>query len=229
MQQINVDYFGHSAHAGAAPWEGTNALDAAFLAYSGISALRQQIKPDHRVHGVVEGKNWQPNVIPDYAKMSWLVRAPTYVELKAFVERVKNCLSGAALATGCRIDLKVDPPYFDLHQNAVLAQNLADLVRTRYGVTVYTTSSTASTDFGNVTYALPALHPSFAIPTELNGGNHSPGFEKAARTEAAHKATMVITRGLALLGFRILTDDVFFAQVQESFEKTKTDASQLEA
>lgn len=41
--------------------EGTNALDAAFLAYSGISVLRQQIKPDHRVHGTVEGKNWQPN------------------------------------------------------------------------------------------------------------------------------------------------------------------------
>lgn len=41
--------------------EGTNALDAAFVAYSSISALRQQIKPDHRVHGVVHGKHWQPN------------------------------------------------------------------------------------------------------------------------------------------------------------------------
>lgn len=66
-----------SAHAGAAPWyvtfpcainhtynvsrEGTNALDAAFLAYSSVSMLRQQIRPDHRVHGVVEGKHWQAN------------------------------------------------------------------------------------------------------------------------------------------------------------------------
>jgi len=112
-------------------------------------------------------------------------------------------------------------PYCDLHQNPVLAQNLADIVGSRYGLTVHKNSSSASTDFGNVSYALPALHPAFAIPTEPNGGNHSPGFEKSARSEAAHEATMVITRGLALLGFRVLTDDVFFAKVLESFEKSK--------
>lgn len=50
-----------SAHASAAPWEGQNALDAAFLAYSAVSVLRQQIRPDHRVHGIVEGRNWAPN------------------------------------------------------------------------------------------------------------------------------------------------------------------------
>lgn len=50
-----------SAHAAAAPWEGRNALDAAFLAYSSVSMLRQQIKPTHRVHGVVYGDNWAAN------------------------------------------------------------------------------------------------------------------------------------------------------------------------
>lgn len=50
-----------SAHAAAAPWEGQNALDAAFLAYSAVSVLRQQIKPDHRVHGIIEGKDWAAN------------------------------------------------------------------------------------------------------------------------------------------------------------------------
>ena len=50
-----------SAHASAAPWEGQNALDAAFLAYSSISVLRQQMHPTHRVHGIMEGKDWAPN------------------------------------------------------------------------------------------------------------------------------------------------------------------------
>ena len=59
MSQVN-DMWSHtlisnSAHAGDAPWEGTNALDAAFLAYSSVSVLRQQIKPDHRVNGVIQG------------------------------------------------------------------------------------------------------------------------------------------------------------------------------
>ena len=50
-----------SAHAAAAPWEAQNALDAAFVAYAGVSALRQQIKPDHRVNGIVVGRDWAPN------------------------------------------------------------------------------------------------------------------------------------------------------------------------
>lgn len=50
-----------SAHAGYAPWDGVNALDAAFVAYAGISALRQQIRPEQRVHGVISGRDWTPN------------------------------------------------------------------------------------------------------------------------------------------------------------------------
>jgi len=61
MQNIIVEYFGRIAHASIAPWEGINALDAVVPVYSNISTLRQQIKLDHRVHGIVEGKNWEPN------------------------------------------------------------------------------------------------------------------------------------------------------------------------
>lgn len=50
-----------SAHAALSPWEGRNALDAAVLAYNNISALRQQFKPTHRVHGIIIGKDWAPN------------------------------------------------------------------------------------------------------------------------------------------------------------------------
>ncbi|KAL6303545.1 hypothetical protein BKA93DRAFT_787758 [Sparassis latifolia] len=56
-----VELVASSAHAAWAPWEAQNALDAAFLAYTNISVLRQQIKPTHRVHGIVSGKNWAAN------------------------------------------------------------------------------------------------------------------------------------------------------------------------
>ena len=98
-----------SAHAGYAPWDGINALDAAFVAYAGISALRQQIRPEQRVHGVISGRDWAPNgkfyththtpirydtyaVIPDYAKVSWSVRAETRDALEQLRERVVRCL-----------------------------------------------------------------------------------------------------------------------------------------
>ncbi|KAL4269002.1 peptidase M20A family protein [Pleurotus pulmonarius] len=215
MRPINVEYFGRAAHAGASPWDGTNALDAAFLAYSGISVLRQQIKPDHRVHGIIRpGKDWAVNVIPDYASMQWIIRTATYPELEVFQERVVACLQAAAMATGCEYKITYGLPYYDLHQNTAMGEAFSKIVGYRYGLTTSTTASTASTDFGNVTYRLPSLHPNFAIPTSPGGGNHTPAFAQSARTKAAHDAAIVITKGLAHTGFRLLSDDAFFNQVQ---------------
>ncbi len=62
LQRVDVEYHGHTTHAALSPWEGINALDAAVLGYNNISALRQQLKPTHRVHGIFEsGKDWSVN------------------------------------------------------------------------------------------------------------------------------------------------------------------------
>jgi len=81
--------------------------------------------------------------------------------------------------------------------------------------------SSASTDFGNVTYEIPALHPVFAIPTEPQGGNHTPAFAKAAASLEAHRAAMTVTNGLALTALRVLSDPSFFLQVKASFAASK--------
>ncbi|KAF7970951.1 hypothetical protein HWV62_22531 [Athelia sp. TMB] len=214
LEHITVEYTGRTAHAAAAPWEGQNALDAAFLAYSSISVLRQQIKPDHRIHGIVEGKNWEPNVIPDYAKMRWIIRAPTWAEVVELRARVIACFEAAALATSCkaRIGLE-DKGYYDLRHNDVLAHDFANVLDSRYGLSTNDGGATgASTDFGNVTYEMPSIHPVFAIPSP-SGGNHTAAFAEAARTPEAHKACIAITKGLAITGLRALQDKEFFEQV----------------
>ncbi|OAX43969.1 amidohydrolase [Rhizopogon vinicolor AM-OR11-026] len=219
MQSLDAEFFGQSAHAGDAPWEGTNALDAAFLAYSGVAVLRQQIKPDHRVHGVIQGSEKRAaNVIPDYAKMRWYVRAPTRDQLAQLVERVCACFEGAALATSCRLNVTKSTPYYDLRQNSVLAGAFSQAISEESGMAVGLYPSGASTDFGNVSYVLPSLHPAFAIPTQPNGGNHSPAFADSARTTEAHAACMIITKALACTGFRVLEDGNFSRQVREAFD-----------
>ncbi|KIJ65613.1 hypothetical protein HYDPIDRAFT_175005 [Hydnomerulius pinastri MD-312] len=231
MQSIDAEFFGHSAHAGNAPWEGTNAVDAAFLAYSSVAVLRQQIKPDHRVHGVIQGSEGGPNVIPDYAKMRWLVRAPDRDQLQSLRERVKACFEGAAIASGCRLKVTMGKPYYDLRQNSAMGKSSVSHVgilinhpaagyfsRTmtdRFGMDIRQRASGASTDFGNVSYETPSLHPSFAIPTQPNGGNHTPAFADSARSTEAHKACMTVTKGLAWTGFRVIADDKFYEQVSE--------------
>ncbi|TDL23869.1 hypothetical protein BD410DRAFT_786535 [Rickenella mellea] len=221
-QTITVEYVGHSAHAAASPWEGQNALDAVVLAYSSVSMLRQQIKPNHRVHGVIEGKDWAPNIIPDYAKMRWRARAPSSTELNDLVKRLKACFEAAAIATSCKVTIGTSQAYLDLRQNAALAGHFASTVKNRYH-TLITDAPGAiggSTDFGNVTHELPAIHPSFAIPTEPNGGNHTTLFADAARTSEAHKATMDVTKGLALTGLRVLADHAFYDTVKKSFDES---------
>lgn len=221
MQDIIVEYFGQSAHAAAAPWEGINALDAAFLAYSSISVLRQQMKPDQRVHGIVEGKNWAPNVIPNYAKMRWTARAPTWSEVVELRDRLKACFEAAAHATSCKMKIVFDSTgYYDLRQNSILAREFAEVIH-RFGMdTLCTSDVLASTDFGNVTYELPSIHPIFTIPSP-NGSNHTPAFAEAARTIEAHRACLTFTKGLAITGVRLLDDDAFFQQVKDAFVKSR--------
>lgn len=220
---INVEFFGHTAHASAAPWEGQNALDAAFLAYSAVSVLRQQIRPDHRVHGIIEGRNWAPNIIPDYAKMRWLVRAPSAAQVEVLQERVINCFKGAAQASDCRLEINMTETMYDLRQNDVLTHEYQRIIQDNYGMSLNSMEGAigGSTDFGNVTYELPSLHPSFAIPTQPNGGNHTPGFTDAARTKAAHECTLRVSKALTQLGLRAIMDEAFLGQVKEAFNPNK--------
>ncbi|KAJ3798506.1 amidohydrolase [Lentinula aff. detonsa] len=226
VQTFEVEYLGKGAHAGAAPWyqflhrtirsEGINALDAAFLAYSSLSVLRQQMQPTHRSHGIVQGRDWISNVIPDNARLRWQVRAPTYDEMSILAQRVRKCFEAAALATGCSVNIDEEPPYQDLKNNPILARIFGQIVQTQYGQNVSTNGSAASTDFGNVSYYLPALHPLYTIPTEPHGGNHTPAFTKASATKEAHAASMIATRGLALTALCVLQDDALFLEMKAS-------------
>ncbi|KAF8500161.1 aminoacylase 1-like protein 2 [Russula emetica] len=221
LQRLSVEYRGHTAHAALSPWQGQNALDAAVAAYTNVSLLRQQVKPSHRIHGIFEGKDWAANVIPDNAKMLWYVRAPTVAEVKDADRRVRACFQASALATGCSVEISgMGLPMHELRQNRALAETFARVFRCKTGPIDYEWGiSSASTDFGNITYALPSIHPGFSIPTEPNGGNHTPGFTSAAATLEAHEICLEVCKALALTGVRVIGDDQFYAEVKATFEE----------
>ncbi|KAG1903599.1 uncharacterized protein F5891DRAFT_1017195 [Suillus fuscotomentosus] len=222
ISRVTVEYQGHTAHAGLSPWEGQNALDAAVLAYNNVSLLRQQIKPTHRVHGIFEGKDWAPNIIPDHAIMQWLVRAPTTSEMEDTRKRVISCFEAAALASGCKVEITIGSVGNEIRQNKTLSDELADVVLKRYGAIDYDWGiKSASTDFGNITYLMPGLHPGFSIPTIPDGGNHTTGFTEAARSEVSHDACLVVSKALAAVGMRVLTDEAFLQKVKDTFEEDK--------
>ncbi|KAI6096063.1 hypothetical protein EDD16DRAFT_1733103 [Pisolithus croceorrhizus] len=222
---------GWTAHAGLSPWEGQNALDAAVLAYTSIGLLRQHTKPTHRIHGIFEGKDWAPNIIPDNSTMYWYVRAPTTKEMLETTERVKACFEcvqilfsvecrprykfsrAAAIATGCNVVISEGSVGNELVQNPVLGAELADVVCKKYGMIDYEWGiASASTDFGNISYLMPGLHPGFSIPSVPNGGNHTPAFTEAASTMEAHEACLDVSKALAAVGMRVLIDKTFLSK-----------------
>ncbi|GJE93880.1 M20 family metallopeptidase [Phanerochaete sordida] len=219
IQNLDVTYTGRTAHAAYAPWEARNALDAAVLAYGAVAALRQQVKPTHRVHGVIDAQpDWEPNVIPGSAKMRWAVRAPTWAELEVLRERVVGCLEAAGRASACAVEVSAGVGYKDCRNNSALAEEYARSVRAQGGsVKISDETLQASTDLGDVSYVVPCLEPVYAIPTEDGGSNHTAKFTASARTPEAHTATLATAKCLAITALRVFTDDAFYQKVRDAF------------
>ena len=97
---MDIEFWGKSAHAAAAPEQGINALDALILTYNGINALRQHVTPDVRIHGIITSGGDAPNIVPAYAAAKFYFRAATVPKLEALYQRIESIVEGAALMTG---------------------------------------------------------------------------------------------------------------------------------
>lgn len=221
---LEVTYTGRTSHAGAAPFEGINAQDAAVLAYNNIAVLRQQLEPTTRTHGIIQGQNWAANVIPGKSKVLWMIRSTDIKKLKDVRDRVRNCFEAAGLATGCKVEIDEKPAYADLRNQASMAADYAQYMKEEYDETYATDSWAASTDFGNVTYALPAIHPIYAIPVKdpKTEGNHTVGFTAAAKTPEAHKLTLKAAEGIAIIGARVVVEGEYRERVRKEWEEWKS-------
>lgn len=111
LDTVEVEFFGKASHASASPWEGINALDAAVQSYTNIAMMRQQMHPSQRVHGIIKDGGKAANIIPDYTKSVYTVRAPKFVEVEVLKKRVEKIFKGAATSTGCTVKLTWGVPY----------------------------------------------------------------------------------------------------------------------
>lgn len=222
IDTCTVEFSGRNAHAAAAPWEGRNALDALVLAYQAIGLLRQQSRPEVRIHGVIQHGGEKPNIIPDRVVAEFYVRAPREGLLDEMCERVAACFRGAAEATETAMTLSWNGPrYSDLASNAALAEVFGRRWAEHEGVRALDLDGPprggfGSTDMGDVSHVVPSLHPIYAI--EAEAGNHTPQFTTAAATEQAHEATLKAARAMTLTVLEWLTDVELRERAQAAFE-----------
>ncbi|MBI4299704.1 MAG: M20 family metallopeptidase [Chloroflexi bacterium] len=216
---LDVEFFGRAAHAAARPEDGINALEALIMSFNAINSLRQHIKDRARIHGVITDGGEAANIVPAHAAGSFLVRAEDDDYLETLRERVLACFTGAATATGARLEYKwAEGRYAALRTNLTIAglygANMESLGRRIYAPR--NDRGLGSTDMGNVSVIMPAIHPSLAI-APLGVSAHSPEFEKAAASEEAHRGMAIGAKALAMTAIDLLAIPENLARAKEEF------------
>jgi len=217
---LDISFKGKAAHAAADPWRGANALDGVLLTYTGINALRQHVKSDVRIHGIVTHGGDAANVVPDKASARFAVRSADKHYLEEVVARVEDCARGAALATGTQVVVERLITLENTLPNSVLTgivrANLeAQGIEFEDGVFL-----PGSTDFGNLSQRVPAFW--FMLKTHRAGINwHSPEVADESVSDFAHSAMIQGAKVLAMSCLDLFLNPDLVRRAREEFEKSR--------
>jgi len=214
---------GKSAHAAMSPHTGVNALRAVITMINGVDSIREHLRQDVRIHGIVTKGGAVVNVVPDFAEAEFSVRALDTATMEDAFRRVVNCAKGAELISGAKLEFKEPrvylsspisvPPLNALVLNQVKALGVAE-------ADIRDFNEFASSDLGRIGYAYPTVNLWFKIARE-GVSLHSDAMREAAASEEAWKATVTAGKAIALTAYDLLTHPEKLKAVQERFKELK--------
>ncbi len=219
IARVGFEFTGKAAHASADPWEGVNALDAVIQTFNNVSMLRQQVRPEARIHGIVTQGGAAPNIIPEHAACTFYVRAAKLDDMWTLHKRVVACAEGAAKATGCTMTvIDFEAPYEPLKRN----DTLLDLFRANMQTTGAVESPPmpdrlGSSDIGNVSQVIPAIQPMVQIAPS-GTPIHSRAFEVAAVSPLARTGMCQAAKTMAMTTYDLLADPGLVTRARREFE-----------
>jgi amidohydrolase len=204
---LRITMTGRAAHASMYPEAGVNALDALVLGYLGLATLRQHLVPTDKVHGIITDGGSAPGVVPARAAGRFLVRSANRASLARLRQRVLATFRAGALAAGARLVARWPwPEYAEMRHSLPLAHafeaNLRALGRHPVPPSRIPVSRAASTDLGNVSHLVPAIHPKLAI-SPPGVVPHSPAFAARAVGPAADRAVVDGAKAMAMTAIDI--------------------------
>jgi amidohydrolase len=205
ITEVGVTFHGKTAHASGDPWLGKNALDAIVLLYTMVAQWRQHLKHGERVHGIITHGGAAPNIVPDLTEGRWYLRTPVDADLDAMIERFSAMADAAALASGCTVELAIDPTNRcrTMVNNPTLLEiwrhHLADA-----GIDDDPIDPNAgSTDMANVSHEVPTIHPYLQIAPRGTPG-HSREFAAHAGGEDGDRVLEHAIGILAATGLELI-------------------------
>jgi amidohydrolase len=218
-QTLDVEFIGRSAHAAAQPEAGINALEAMIQSFTAINSLRQHIKDSARIHGIITDGGEAPNIVPAHSAGTFIVRAEENDYLDELKDKVINCFTGAANASGAKLKYKWgEVRYASMRNNMTLAEIFGHNMQTlgRKMLLVNPERSSGSTDMGNVSHQVPSIHPYVAIaPPDIL--IHSRQFAEAAVSEDGIKGLLDAAKAMAMTVVDLLANHETVTRVKEEF------------
>lgn len=193
------DFCGKASHAAAAPWEGNNALNAARLLFDSVDMFRQHVKPDVRIHGVINSGGVAANIVPDYSQVSMYTRSSDRYYLNEITKKVDTMAQCAAMMTGCTFKKTVpDKPFDNLKGNPVVEDVISDTFAELKVPFTRTDTLFGSSDIGNVSFRCPAFHPVLKVS---DAPIHTAEFAAIMKSDTLHSA---ICTGALLISYTIV-------------------------
>jgi amidohydrolase len=217
--RVGFEFTGKAAHASADPWEGVNALDGVIQTFNNVGMLRQQVRPDARIHGIVTSGGAAPNIIPELAAAMFYVRAASLEYLEQLQARVIACAEGAATATGCTVKTTLyDNTYEPMKRNRTLADAFR-LNMQRVGVpeSPELKERLGSSDVGNVSQVIPTIQPYVKIAPEGTPW-HSRAFAEAAVSPLAREGMLAAAKVMAMTTLDLLAEPGLLDRAKQEFQ-----------
>ena len=217
VDHVEVRYGGRAAHASASPEHGVNAGDALVVAQVAIGLLRQHLRRDDQVHGIVTKGGDAPNIVPEEAMGRFMMRAPSLDALAELRPRIERCFEAGALATGATVTIRDLAPTYSHFEadDALLAawrRNAEELGRRYRRDDAGTAPPTISTDMANVSLAVPSIHPMIGV--DAHGAvNHQAEFAAACVGPSADQALVDGALGMAWTAIDAATDEALRAHL----------------
>lgn len=218
MEDVIIEFFGKSAHSSASPWEGRNAFNAAQLFFHALDMMRQHVRPEVRIHGILRHAGDAPNIVPEYVKCEAYIRANTVRYAKELYSWMEDCAKGAALATKTTYKMwRLSPPLRELSENPT-AENALQRIYKKYGLEPEPVQEPmGSSDIGEVDDRIPAFHPLIQVQKDLV--LHTKEMAEAMTQPSGHEAIRNGGRILAEFIVETLMDSELLYQIKEDYSK----------
>jgi metal-dependent amidase/aminoacylase/carboxypeptidase family protein len=228
LNSIEFSFYGKAAHAAQAPEEGINALDSIILMFNGIGLLRQQLRPDARIHGIITAGGVATNVIPDFTQCQISFRANDRDYLNGMREKIIAVATGAAKMTGASLGYN---DYENPLDDMVNLASLTDICKRNFqsaGIGSFISSEeyteAGSSDIGNVSHVCPTLYVELDPEAGQKLVLHNESALAIVDSPAAHKKAEQTVKAFMLTIFDILSDEASLTAIREEFRKA-TDTS----